>query len=135
MVKLTRSRVGQFQLARLLDVSHLPVVMPSKLLARRITEDTRAQDHRLTVMVITARVRRTANITGQVSHKQVHEVHVLKKADEQADHGGPSRQKACRPGNLPVHSDLHVQVLDDVGHCHGEAKLQDVGRHVQLPDH
>ena len=90
MVKLTRSRVGQFQLARLLDVSHLPVVMPSKLLARRITEDTRAQDHRLTVMVITARVRRTANITGQVSHKQVHEVHVLKKADEQADHGGPS---------------------------------------------
>ena len=42
MVKLTRSKVGQAQLARLLGTGHLPVVMPSGLLALRITEDARS---------------------------------------------------------------------------------------------
>ena len=49
MVKLSRSRVGQDQLARLQGISDLPMIILSELLALHITEDTHAQDHRLAV--------------------------------------------------------------------------------------
>ena len=93
-VKLTRSRVWQAQLARLLGAGHLPIVMPSELLALCITEDADAQYHRLTVRDVTTRVCRTAIIPGQFSLKQVHEVPCIKEADEPADQEGSSRQKA-----------------------------------------
>ena len=56
MVKLSRSRVGQDQLARLQGMSDLPMIILSELLALHITEDTHAQDHRLAVKGVTARV-------------------------------------------------------------------------------
>ena len=64
MVKITRSRVGQAQLGRLLGTDHLPVVMPSKLLGLHMTEDNHAQDHRLTIKDVIARVRQTVLIPG-----------------------------------------------------------------------
>ena len=57
-------RVGQAHLARLLGTSSLPVVMPTELLALRVTEAAHREDHRLTVRDVTARVRRTVYVPG-----------------------------------------------------------------------
>ena len=61
---VVRGRVGQAHLARLLGTSSLPVVMPSELLALRVTEEAHREDHRMTVRDVTARVRRTIFIPG-----------------------------------------------------------------------
>ena len=57
-------RVGQAHLAKLLGTSSLPVVMPSELLAQRVTEEAHREDHRMSVRDISARVRRTTYIPG-----------------------------------------------------------------------
>ena len=61
---VVRGRVGQAHLARLLGTSSLPVVMPSELLALRVTEEAHREDHRMTVRDVTARVRRTIFVPG-----------------------------------------------------------------------
>merc|ERR1719509_413472 len=63
-IVVVRGRVGQAHLARLLGTSSLPVVMPSELLAQRVTEEAHREDHRMSVRDISARVRRTTYIPG-----------------------------------------------------------------------
>ena len=51
-------------MAKLQGTADLPMIMPSQLVALRITEDAHAQDHRLTVMDVTARVHQMIIIPG-----------------------------------------------------------------------
>ena len=57
-------RVGQAELVRLLGTNSLLVVMPSELLALRVTQEAHEEDHRLGVRDTTARVRRSVFIPG-----------------------------------------------------------------------
>ena len=63
LVRIT-GRVGQAQLARLLGTDSITVIMPTELLALRVTEEAHREDHRMTVRDVTARVRRTVFIPG-----------------------------------------------------------------------
>ena len=75
MVRLTGSRVGRAQQARLLGTGRLPVVMPSELLALRITEDAHAEDNRHHMAVFTQRFLVECR-SGQTLHQdgQTHPV-------------------------------------------------------------